>query len=127
MKSIIRKLAFSTAAAMGLALSSANAGGEMQFNNMKINSIRAVGQYADPTYANTLELWFSTTVPDPAGTPCTTNYRVFIDAKNYHIVAAAQLAMAKGRLVNVALDPALPIRGGACEVVYLDVLPTAAP
>jgi hypothetical protein len=66
-------------------------------------------------------------VPYPAGSPCTTNYRVFIDARHYHIVAAAQLALAKGRLVNVALDPALPIRGGACEVVYLDVLTTAAP
>lgn len=89
---------------------------------LNIQFVRAVGQYQDPQFSNTVELWFTTPLPLPAGSRCTDTRRVYIDSKNYHLVAAAYMAFSKGRSVHIALDDTLPIRGGACEVTYLDVL-----
>ncbi len=93
-----------------------------QLADLKIQFIRAVGQYQDPQFNNTIELWFTMPLSLPAGSPCIDTRRVYIDSKNYHLVAAAYMAFSKGRSVNIALDSALPIRAGACEVTYLDVL-----
>ena len=89
---------------------------------LNIQFVRAVGQYEVPQFSNTIELWFTTPLPLPAGSPCTDTRRVYIDSKNYHLVTAAYMAFSKGRSVHIAVDDPLPIRGGACEVTYLDVL-----
>lgn len=89
---------------------------------LNIQFVRAVGQYQEPQFNNTIELWFTTPLPLPAGSPCVDARRVYIDSKNYHLVAAAYMAFSKGRSVHIALDDTLPIRAGACEVTYLDVL-----
>ena len=94
---------------------------EYQIAGLSIKMIRAVGQYSDPAFRDTLELWFTTPVVFPAGTGCVETRRVYIDAQHYHLIAAAQLAFAKGRQVNVTVDTALPIRAGACEISFLDV------
>ena len=120
----IKRLA-AAAATIACLFSSSTALAETQFDKLSISTIRAVGQYSDPAFANTLEVWFTVPLAVPAGSPCTDTRRVYIDAKHYHLVAMAQMAFMKGRQVNVALDTRLPIRGGACEVVYIDMLPGA--
>jgi hypothetical protein len=116
----IKTISFFTAALLGLTANSSaslieTAGQHIQF-------IRAVGQFQDPQFSNTLEVWLTTPMSFPAGSPCTEGRRVYIDSKNYHLVAAAYMAFAKGRSVNIAVDDTLPIRVGSCEVTYLDVL-----
>jgi len=90
---------------------------------LKIQFIRAVGQYAVPEYSSTIELWFTTPLQFPSGSSCTDTRRVYVSSKNSHLVAAAYLAFSTGKTVNIALDESLPNRGGACEVTYLDILP----
>jgi hypothetical protein len=96
---------------------------EFQLPALKIQFIRAVGEYENPIFSNTIELWFTTPLQFPSGSSCTDTRRVYISSKNYHLVAAAYMAFSKGKTVNVALDESLPNRGGACEVTYLDILP----
>ena len=96
---------------------------EFQLPALKIQFIRAVGEYENPIFSNTIELWFTTPLQFPSGSSCTDMRRVYISSKNYHLVAAAYMAFSKGKTVNVALDESLPNRGGACEVTYLDILP----
>jgi len=97
---------------------------EIMLPGLKIQSIRAVGQYnPSQQFNDTLEMWFTTPLVFPAGSNCIETRRVIISAKNYHLVAAAYLAFTKGRTVNVAVDDTLPIRAGSCEVTYMDVMP----
>jgi type III secretory pathway component EscS len=105
-----------------LAASASASAATSSINGLKISTIRAVGQYQDPQFSNTIELWFTTTLTWPAGSPCTNTYRVYVDVKNYHLVAAAYLAFSKGRSLNITVDDTLPIRYGACEITLLDVL-----
>jgi hypothetical protein len=90
--------------------------------NLTISKIRAVGDYQGTKYDNTIEIWFSSLPNWPSGAPCTNALpRVIIDAKNKQLVAAAYLAMATGKKIDINVDDTLPIRDGACEVSYLDV------
>ncbi|WP_057260138.1 hypothetical protein [Duganella sp. Root1480D1] len=85
--------------------------------------IRAVGDYQGTVYDNTIELWFSAPLNWPAGSSCASAAapRVYIDAKNKQLVAAAYLALATGKKVDINVDDTLPIRAGSCEVSYLDI------
>ena len=94
---------------------------DFQIDGLKIQSIRYVGTYSDPRFSNTIELWFTTPLTFPAGSSCTATNRVYIDATHRHLVAGAQMALALNRPVNIVVDNNLPIRAGACEVVYFDV------
>ena len=105
-----------------LALAATSLAATIDVSSLKILFVRAVGQYQDPAYSNTMELWFTTPLTFPAGSPCTETKRVYIDSKNYHLIAAAYMAFSKARTVNITLDTTLPIRAGACEITYLDVL-----
>lgn len=80
-----------------------------------------MGDYQGTTYDNTVELWFAAPVVWPSGSNCTATFRVYIDAKNKHVVSAAYLALATGRKVNINVDDTLPNRAGSCEVSYLDI------
>lgn len=90
--------------------------------DLTIKKLRAVGDYQGTTYDNTLELWFTTPVEWPVDSGCTTTYRVFIDKQHTHIISAAYLAFSTGKKVLVNVDNTLPIRSGACEVSFMDVL-----
>lgn len=85
--------------------------------------VRAVGDYQGTAFDNTIELWFSAPLSWPAGSSCAsaTVPRVYIDAKNKQLVAAAYLALATGKKIDISVDDTLPIRAGACEVSYLDI------
>ena len=92
-------------------------------SNLKIKMIRAVGNYnAGDLYDNTIELHFTTNLQWPEGSLCTTNYRVYVDAKKQHIISAAYLAFASGKKVSINADDTLPMRSGACEISFLDIL-----
>lgn len=116
-----KKSLFSLAIFLSFATNSEAAA--FQLNTLKIQFIRAVGQYWDPTYSSTIELWFTAPLQFSSGSSCTDTRRVYISSKNSHLVAAAYMAYSTGKTVNVALDESLPNRGGACEVTYLDVMP----
>lgn len=90
--------------------------------NLTISMVRAVGDYQGTTYDNSFEIWFTTPLAWPAGSRCAVPYRVIVDAKNKHLIAAAYLALASGKKVNVNVDDNLPIRDGSCEVSFLDVI-----
>ncbi len=90
--------------------------------DLTIKKLRSVGDYQGTTYDNTLELWFTTPLEWPVGSGCTTTYRVFIDKQHTHIISAAYLAFSTGKKVLVNVDNTLPIRAGACEVSFMDVL-----
>lgn len=90
-------------------------------DGLRIQKIRAVGDYQGTTYDNTIELWFTTPLGWPAGSACTSTQRVFVDARNKHVVSAAYLALAMGRPVTINVDDTLPVRFGACEVSFLDI------
>ena len=96
---------------------------EYQVNGLTIRLIRVVGQYEDPTYRNTIELYFTDQLTLPNGAPCTDTSRVYIDANNYHLVAAAYTAFYKARRINISFNDNLPRRNGACEVSFIDLLP----
>lgn len=85
--------------------------------------IRAVGDYQGTVYDNTIELWFSAPLSWPAGSSCASAPipRVYVDAKNKQLVAAAYLALTTGKKIDINVDDTLPIRGGSCEVSYLDI------
>lgn len=95
---------------------------DYELGGYTIQRIRAVGQYQDSQFSDTIEVWFTTPIAYPAGTKCATTSRVYIDARHYQVVAAAYLAFSKGRTVNFAISEALPVRAGACEITYLDIL-----
>jgi hypothetical protein len=95
--------------------------GDFQINNLAIKSVRAVGQYRDPTFSGTLEIWFTTPLVFPAGSVCTETRRVYLDAKQRHLIAAAYLAFSMGRNVTINVDDTLPLRAGSCEISFLDV------
>ena len=100
----------------------ASAAGASQ-NGFTISKIRAVGDYPGTTFDNTIELWFTAPLnPYPAGTACTSTFRVYVDAKHKHLVSAAYVAMTTGKKVDLFLDDTLPVRDGACEVAYLDIV-----
>ncbi|MBA6231372.1 MULTISPECIES: hypothetical protein [unclassified Colwellia] len=105
-----------------LFVSSVQASNE-RVNGLTIKFIRAVGNYsAGTTYDNTIELHFTTPLIWPEGSLCTITYRVMIDSKNNHLISAAYMAYASGFKVNINADDALPIRNGACELSYLDIV-----
>jgi hypothetical protein len=99
---------------------------EYQINGLAISFVRVVGPYQDATYRDTVELHFTAPLVFPAGVPCTDTSRVYIDAKNYHLVAAAYAAYLKPRRINISVNNSLPLRGGACEISFLDILPTGS-
>ena len=96
-----------------------------EWDGLSISKIRAVGDYngSDTTFDNTIEIWLTSPPALPSGVSCTVNFRVYVNAANKHMVAAAYLAMSTGKKINVYLDDtALPIRSGACEASWVDVL-----
>lgn len=104
-----------------LAASSVNAANVEQ-QNLLVEKVRAVGNYEGTVADNTVELWFSTPLNWPAGSKCTDTRRVYIDASNQHLIAAAYLALTAGKKVAINIDDNLPIRAaGACEISYIDV------
>lgn len=100
---------------------SANAA-SIEQNGLTIKKIRAVGDYEGTTYDTTVEVWFSTPLTWPSGSPCSDVQRAEINANNKHLVAAAYLALSTGKIVNINVDDTLPLRGGTCEISFLDVL-----
>lgn len=93
-----------------------------EWDNLRILRIRAVGNYADATFANSVEIWIANPTPLPARLTCTVNFRIYVNANSKNIVAAAYLALATGKTINAWLDDTtLPIRTGACEASYLDL------
>ncbi|WP_133498434.1 hypothetical protein [Cognatilysobacter terrigena] len=92
-----------------------------EFQGLTISKIRAVGDYNGTTFDDTLELWFSAPLAMPAGSPCTTTYRVYANAQKSQLVVASYLALTKGKKVTINVDESLPIRAGACEISYIDV------
>jgi len=104
-----------------LAASSVNAANVEQ-QNLVIEKVRAVGNFEGTVADNTVELWFSTPLSWPAGSACTDTRRVYIDASNQHLIAAAYLALTAGKKVAINTDDNLPVRAaGACEISYIDV------
>ena len=101
-------------------ISDANATDQQQYA-VTISRIRVVGDYQGATYDNTIELWPSNTFNWAPGSNCAATFRVYIDAKNKHLVAAAYLAFATDRKVDINVDDTLPIRNSSCEVSYLDL------
>lgn len=96
---------------------------DIYIGDLTISKIRAVGEYYSPTFSNTIEIWFSSPLIFPTGTRCTpNNYRVHVDIKHKHIITSAYLAFATGKKININIDDQLPIRGGGCELSYLDIL-----
>lgn len=81
-----------------------------------------MGQYADPQFSNTVEVWLTVPVAYPSGSRCTGNARIYIDAKHYHVLAAAYLAFWKGSTIKFAVDDSSSMRNGSCEVIYHDIL-----
>jgi hypothetical protein len=119
MKNIVRK--FLAAIAVSAASGSSFAA-PAEWDNLKILKIRAVGNYSDATFANTIEVWISNPPNLPSGLSCTVNFRVYINANSKNMVAAAYLPLASGKTVNMFLDDtALPIRAEACEASWLDI------
>jgi len=93
-----------------------------EINNLTITKLRAVGDYPGTIYDNSLEIWFSAPLVFPSGSPCTETFRVYVDKKHQHLVSAAYMAFASSKKVNIYVDPALPIRGAACEISFIDVV-----
>lgn len=96
---------------------------DIYIGDLTISKIRAVGEYYSPAFSNTIEIWFSSPLIFPSGAKCAPNsYRVHVDIKHKHIIASAYLAFATGKKININVDDQLPIRGGGCELSYLDIL-----
>lgn len=119
-KLMFGKKAWLLALALMYAASSAFAANYSK-EGLTIKRIRAVGDYEGTTFDNTIELWFTTDLDWPTASQCGTGSRVYIDAKNKHMVATAMLAFSLGKKVNINIDTSLPNRYGACEVSYLDI------
>ena len=90
--------------------------------DISISKIRAVGDYTSgDQHDNTLEIQHSSRSWCDF-TECENNkYRVVIDKDRTHLVAAAYMAFASGKLVDITIDNALTVRSGICEVSILDV------
>lgn len=112
------KIALILALATGLAPAYAQ---QHEQGGLTLTKVRAVGDYRGTTYDDVVELWFAAPLVFPNGSLCQVTSRVFVNASKMHLVAAAYLAISKGRKVLIHTDEALPIRDGACEVSYLDV------
>lgn len=108
---------------VGICLSSTTIATAAEFglNNLTIKKIRAVGNYSNPIYANTVELWFTTPLTYPNGMKCNEPTRVYVDVKHKHIISTAYLAVATKKKVNIHIDDALPIRSSSCEISFLDL------
>lgn len=89
---------------------------------LRIQKIRAVGDYQGATFDGTIELWFTTSLGWPVGSRCTDAYRVHVDSRHRQVVAAAYLALSTGKQVAINVDDMLPIRSGSCEVSFIDVM-----
>jgi hypothetical protein len=96
---------------------------EIHVENVTISRIRSVGDFSAPMYANAIEIWFVAPVNLPAGMGCPAlAYRVAVDAKHKHLIAAVYLAFSMGKKININFDDRLPIRGDMCEASYVDVV-----
>jgi hypothetical protein len=106
-----------------LVLSAACANAEnFMINSAQLRMIRAVGNYTSPAYADTIELWFaSTSVKEVVPACYGAHNRVYVSAKNKHLVSLAYMAFAMGKSINVNVDTSLPLRDGYCEVTFLDI------
>jgi|GEM_PF-2634378 len=93
----------------------------LEISGLTISKLRAVGNYSGETYDNTLEVWFTAPLVLPANIPCATA-RVEIDKSEQHLVSAAYMAFASGKKININIDSSLPIRGGMCQISFLDVV-----
>ena len=91
-------------------------------DNLTIKKIHVVGDYsAGETYDSTIELWFTTQLAWPANSTCTDLERVYVKASDKHLVAAAYMALAANKKININADDSLTKRSGACELSFLDV------
>lgn len=120
MKQTLKRL---SAALFALMLSSGAFALDSMLRDITITQLRAVGDYNGTTFDDTLEIHFNQPVSFESGSRCTATHRVFIDARNRHLVAMAYLAFSSGKRVHINVDDTLPIRAGACQVSFLDVLP----
>ena len=93
----------------------------LHIEGLSISKLRAVGNYSGETYDNTLEIWLTKPLQLPANMPCVPE-RVEIDKNDQHLVSAAYMAFASGKKINIMIDSSLPIRGGMCQISYLDVV-----
>ena len=105
-----------------MAISNSSLAQSYEINNLTIAKLRAVGDYPGSTYDDSLEIWFSTPLVFPAGSPCTDTFRVYVDKKHQHLISAAYMAFASGKKVNIYVYPELPIRGASCEISFIDVV-----
>lgn len=94
---------------------------EIQRYSLTISKIRAVGNYQGAMHHNSVELWFTTSLSLPGGLRCSDSARAVIDGNNTHMIAAAYQALASKSRVSINLDDTLPVRGGACEISFLDI------
>ena len=103
-------------------ISSSVLAGTAEITGKQLSKVRVVGDYPGTTFDDSIELWFTAPITWPAGVDCTNISRVYIDAKNTHLVSAAYMALAAGKTVNFFIDDQLTMRNGSCEVSYLDVI-----
>jgi hypothetical protein len=94
--------------------------GTAVINGKKLSRVRVVGDYPGTTFDNSVELWFTTPIAWPSTVNCTNTARVYIDAKYTHLVSAAYMALAAGKIVNLHVDDQLTNRAGSCEISFLD-------
>jgi hypothetical protein len=89
--------------------------------DVAISKLRAVGDYTSgDQHDDTLELHHNSR--NWCGlTECSSNHRVIIDKERSHLVAAAYMAFASGKLVDITIDTVWPTRSGICVVSILDV------
>lgn len=98
------------------------AANNVEVNGLTISKVRAVGNYHGETFDNTLEVWFAAPMVFPTNMPCNATGRVAIDKADQHLISAAYMAFTSGKKINVYLDGSLPIRGGMCQVSFIDVV-----
>lgn len=116
-----KKIAASLSALLLVVAAQISSAVEIQRYSLVIAKIRAVGDYQGTTHDNTVELWFTTSLNLPGGTPCTDSMRAYIDARHTHMIAAAYQALASKSRVSINIDSALPVKGGACGISFIDV------
>lgn len=95
---------------------------EYRLNGVEIARIRVVGDYPHDEYDQTIELWFKTPLNWPAGSACPNTQLVYVDARHQHMISAAYMAFASSSTLDIVAETTLPIRNGACELSYFDVV-----
>ena len=99
--------------------------GSQFIEGLKISRIRTVADYggSDTTYDNSIELWFTVSLPFNSSVPkCTERSRVYIPLEHVHLISAAYAAQMNNKSVNIMVDDSLVVRNGSCEISFLDVM-----